>query len=105
MLIDDHSRYMWTILLSEKGEVFEKFKRFKAVVEKETGATIRTFRTDQGGEFISTEFQSFCESSGINRHIKAPYSPQQNGVVERQNRNLLGMTRSILKHMGCPNYL
>lgn len=36
VLIDDHSRYMWTILLSEKGEAFEKFKNCKAIVEKET---------------------------------------------------------------------
>ena len=32
VLIDDHSRYMWSILLSEKGEAFEKFKKFKATV-------------------------------------------------------------------------
>ena len=35
VLIDDHSRYMWSILLQEKSEVFEKFKRFKILVEQE----------------------------------------------------------------------
>lgn len=105
VLIDDHSRYMWSILLKNKAEAFEKFKTFKAVVEKETGATIKTFRTDRGGEFVSTDFQKFCEASGITRHLTAPYSPQKNGVVERRNRTLLGMTRSILKHMDVPNYL
>lgn len=105
VLIDDCSRYMWTILLNEKGEAFEKFRRFKTVVEKETGSVINTFRTDRGGEFTSSEFQAFCETSGIVRHFTAPYSPQQNGVVERRNRTLMGMTRSIMKAMGCPNYL
>lgn len=66
---------------------------------------IKTFRTDIGGEFVSNEFQTYCETKGISRHLTAPYSPQQNGVVERQNRTLLGMTRSILKHMNLPNYL
>ncbi|CAA7042014.1 unnamed protein product [Microthlaspi erraticum] len=99
VLIDDHSRYMWSILLKEKSEVFERFKGFKALVEQETGATIKTFRTDRGGEFMSTEFQDFCDKSGIKRHLTAPYSPQQNGVVERRNRTLLEMTRSTLKHM------
>ena len=33
VLIDDHSRYKWSVLLKEKGEAFEKFKRFKALVE------------------------------------------------------------------------
>ncbi|KAG7578674.1 Integrase catalytic core [Arabidopsis thaliana x Arabidopsis arenosa] len=105
VLIDDHSRYMWTILLKEKSEAFEKFKKFKVIVEQETGETIKTFRTDRGGEFVSYEFQTFCESNGITRHLTAPYSPQQNGVVERRNRTLMEMTRSILKHMNMPNYL
>ena len=54
---------------------------------------------------MSLEFQACCEASGIKRHMTAPYSPQQNGVVERRNRTLLEMTRSILKHMGVPNNL
>ena len=105
VLIDDYSRYMWSILLKEKSEAFEKFKRFKSVVEKETGTIIKMLRTDRGGEFTSNEFESFCEISGIQRHLTAPYTPQQNGVVERRNRTLLEMTRSILKHMEVPNYL
>lgn len=103
VLIDDHSRYMWTILMREKSEAFSKFKRFKDVVEREAGTMIKTFRTDRGGEFMSTEFQNFCVESRIKRHLTAPYSPQQNGVVERRNRTLLEMTQSILKHMNVPN--
>lgn len=85
--------------------MFEKFKIFKTLVEQETGMTIKTFRTDRGGEFISNEFQAFCRDHGIARHLTAPYTPQQNGVVERRNRTLLGMTRSILKHTKMPNYM
>ncbi|KAG7536831.1 Integrase catalytic core [Arabidopsis suecica] len=59
----------------------------------------------RGGEFVSHEFQGYCDKYGIKRHLTAPYSPQQNGVVERRNRPLLEMTRSILKHMNVPNYL
>ncbi|KAG7546288.1 Zinc finger CCHC-type [Arabidopsis suecica] len=105
VLIDDYSRYMWSLLLKEKSEAFERFKKFKALVEQETGFKIGTLRTDRGGEFTSQEFQSFCDVSGIQRHLTAPYSPQQNEVVERRNRTLLEMTRSILKHMKVPNYL
>lgn len=105
VLIDDYSRYMWSILLKEKSEAFNKFKTFKTMVEAETRAKIKTLRTDRGGEFTSNEFKSFCESLGINRQLTTPYSPQQNGVVERRNRTLLEMTRSILKHTNVPNYL
>ena len=47
----------------------------------------------------------FCDKHGIQRHLTAPYSPQQNGVVERRNRTLMEMTRSIMKHTKVPNYL
>lgn len=56
VLIDDHSRYMWTILMKEKSEAFSKFKHFKTMVEKETVTTVKTLRTDRGGEFTSQEF-------------------------------------------------
>ncbi|KAG6517438.1 hypothetical protein ZIOFF_020830 [Zingiber officinale] len=43
------------------------------------------------------EFTQFCENEGIERHLMAPYTPQQNGVVERQNRTVMAMVRSLLK--------
>lgn len=105
VVIDDHTRYMWSILLKEKSEAFEKFKRLKGLIKQEVGETIATFRSDRGGEFTSHEFNLFCEDKGIKRHLTAPYTPQQNGVVERRNRTLMEMARSILKHMHMPNYL
>lgn len=105
VLIDDFSRYMWSFLLKEKSEVFESFKSFKVLVESQTELKIKTLRTDRGGEFMSQSFQAYCDQSGITRHLTAPYTPQQNGVVERRNRTLLNMTRSILKAMKVPNYL
>lgn len=52
VMVDDFSRYMWSLLLKEKSEAFEKFKTFKALVEKETGSTIKTFRTNRGGRIF-----------------------------------------------------
>ena len=105
VIIDDCTRYMWSILLKDKSEAFERFKIFKALVEKEVNKKIVTLRTDRGGEFTSKGFQEFCNSNGIKRHLTAPYTPQQNGVVERRNRTLMEMTRSMLKAMKVPNYL
>ena len=56
VLIDDFSRYMWTILLKEKGDAFQKLCNFKNLVQKESSAGVQTFRTDRGGEFVSHEF-------------------------------------------------
>ena len=96
---------MWTVLLREKSEAFEKFKIFKNLVEQETRTLVKTLRTDRGGEFMSHEFKLFCDKNRISRHLTAPYLPQQNGVVERRNRTLLEMTRSILKHLSVPNLM
>lgn len=75
VLVDDHSRYMWSILLKEKSEAFVKFKKFKEIVERDSRAKTQTFRTDRGGEFVSHEFNKFCDDSGIKRHLTAPYTP------------------------------
>lgn len=56
-------------------------------------------------KFTSQEFQAFCDDCGIKRHLTEPYSPQHNGVVERQYKTLMEMTRSITKHMKVPNSL
>lgn len=104
-LIDDFSRFMWIYLIKEKSEAFTHFKKFKALVENEIGKPLKVFRSDRGGEFTSLEFNSFCEQNGVKCNLTAPYSPQQNGIVERRNRTLMDMTRSIMKAMHVPNYL
>ena len=51
---------------------------------------------------MSKQFIAYCENEGITRHFTAPYSPQQNGVVERRNRTVLEMARSFLKEKQLP---
>jgi len=71
-------------------------------VETETGKKLRVLRTDCGGEFTSIEFGIYCTGHGVERHLTAPYSPQQNGVVERRNQTVVGMARSMLKAKRMP---
>ncbi|KAD4178302.1 hypothetical protein E3N88_26893 [Mikania micrantha] len=105
LIVDDHSRFMWTYILKTKDGAFEQFKMFKASVELQYGRKIKVLRTDRGGEFTSREFSLFCEQEGITRQLTAPYSPQQNGVVERRNRTVMNTTRSMLNAMKMPQHL
>ncbi len=57
---------------------------------------IKCLRSDNGGEFTSNEFYSYCEDNGIKRHFSAAYTPQQNGVVERKNITVQEMARTML---------
>ena len=83
--------------LQEKSEAFEAFKKFKALVEKQSGRFIKALRTDRGGEFVSNEFNSFCEKHEIRRELTAPYTPEQNGVAERKNHTVVEMARGMLQ--------
>jgi hypothetical protein len=49
-----------------------------------------------------TEFTLYCADEGVQRHYSAPYSPQQNGVVERRNQTVVGMAQALLKQRGMP---
>ncbi|KAJ0602036.1 putative RNA-directed DNA polymerase [Helianthus annuus] len=103
LFVDDHSRFMWVSLLKTKDEAFGVFKRFKALVEKQKSISLKALRTDRGGEFTSSEFTVFCRDEGIVRQLTTPYTPQQNGVVERRNRTVMGMTRALLKTLNVPD--
>ena len=100
--IDDLSRYGHLFLMKNKSESFEKFKEFKAQVENQTGKSIKTLQSDQGGEYLSTEFIEFLKEHGIVSQLTPPGTPQFNGVSERRNRTLLDMVRSMMSYTDLP---
>nr|GEW03870.1 retrovirus-related Pol polyprotein from transposon TNT 1-94 [Tanacetum cinerariifolium] len=100
LFIDDHSRMSWVYFLKQKSESLECFKKFKAMVEKQSGKNVKVLRTDQGGKFLFMEFTAFCEEEGIKRELIAPYTPEQNGIAERKNRTVVEMARSMMKGKG-----
>jgi hypothetical protein len=61
--IDDSSWKTWIYFMKTKDEVFEKFQEFKALVENQTGKKIKVLRSDNGGEYISKEFDTFCREA------------------------------------------
>ncbi|GKV50375.1 hypothetical protein SLEP1_g57082 [Rubroshorea leprosula] len=98
--IDDYSRKVWVYTLKSKSDVFLTFKQWKMLIEKQTGKQIKRLRTDNGLEYCSGEFDTFCKNNGIVRHCTVRMTPQQNGVAERMNRTLLERARCILSNAG-----
>lgn len=92
-------------LIKRKSDVLEVFKKFKVMVEKQCGESVKVIRTDGGGEYVSGEFNKFCENEGLIHEVTPPYTPQHNGTAERKNRTLLNMVRSMLKTKRLPKYL
>ena len=85
-----------------KSEVAEVFRKFKRLVENQSGRKIQAIRSDNGTEYTSNKFNSFCEEAGIEHQLTTPYTPQQNGVSERKNRTIMEMTRCLLHEKNLP---
>ena len=100
--IDDYSRKVWIYLLSRKSEAFLTFKRFKVMVETQSGNRVQKLRSDGGGEYTLHEFKKFCKDEGIIHEITPSYTPQHNGVSERLNRTIVNMTRCMLNNFHLP---
>jgi transposase InsO family protein len=64
--------------------------------QNEFGLRIKKIRSDNGTEFKNSQIEGFLEEEGIKHEFSSPYTPQQNGVVERENRTLLDMARTML---------
>nr|GEW95357.1 retrotransposon protein, putative, Ty1-copia subclass [Tanacetum cinerariifolium] len=99
---DDFSHYGYVYLLKHKHEVFGTFKVFQKEVENQLGKTIKSIRSDRGGEYMSQEFLDHLKDHGIIAHRTPPYTPQHNGVSKRRNRTLLDMVRSMMSQTTLP---
>lgn len=100
--IDDSSRKVWVYFLKNKSDVFDAFKRWRALVENETDLKIKCLQSDNGGEYLGDDFKRYCAEAGIKMRKTIPGTPQQNGVAERMNRTLNERARSMRLHAGLP---
>jgi len=97
IFVDDRSRYTLIYLIRKKSDVFEYFKEFKNMMEKQTGIYIKILRSNHGREYKSRFFNQYCKIHGILQQFTVPHTPQQNGIVERKNRTLVECAWSMLQ--------
>ena len=101
--IDDRSIFTWVNFFRSKSKVFRTFTKFLAYVENQFSMNMKTIRTDSGGEYLSTEFQTFLDSKGIIHQRPCSATLQQNGVAERKNCHLLVVVRTLLLESYVPS--
>jgi hypothetical protein len=82
--------------LKNKSEAFENFKIYKEMVENEMDSKVKCLRYDNGGDFTSKEFMDYYNTHGIKMQFFVARTPQRNGVVERKNRKVQKMARTML---------
>lgn len=99
---DDKTRFKAAVPLKLKSDAFAAFKRYKTWAENQLNIKIAGFRDDKGGEYISREFDAYCEDCGITRQHTTRKRAQQNGVAERINRTIVEGITSMLTQANLP---
>nr|GEZ22012.1 hypothetical protein [Tanacetum cinerariifolium] len=101
VIIDDYSRYTWTLFIRYKDETPEVLKDFLMMIQRNLQALVITIRTDRGTEFLNKTLNSFFKE-GIEHQTSSARTHKQNGVVEIQNCTLVKAARTILSASKLP---
>lgn len=94
-IVDDFSRVTWIFHLKLKGDVINVLKYFLKQIQTQFIGLVQTVRSDNGGEFVSSEMQDLFKSLGIVHQRTCSYIPQQNDVAKRKHKHLLEVAREI----------
>jgi transposase InsO family protein len=82
--------------LQDKSKTQGTLKRFLRRAQNEFELKVKRIRSDNGSEFKNLQVEEYLKEEGIKHKFSAPYTPQQNGMVERKNRTLTDMARTML---------
>ena len=100
-IVDDHSKFLWTILLKNKSDVPSHIQNFIQLIQNQHNVTPKFIRSDNGPEFLLSEFYA---SHGIIHQKYCVETPQQNGRVERKHEHILNVARALLFQSKLPNF-
>jgi transposase InsO family protein len=102
VIVDDFSRFTWVFFLRNKSETQGTLKRFLRRTQNKFELKVKKIRSDNGSDFNNLQVEEYLEEEGVKHEFFAPYTPQQNGVVERKNRTLIDMARTMLGEFKTP---
>nr|GEW56521.1 hypothetical protein [Tanacetum cinerariifolium] len=83
VIVDDYSRYTWTLFLRSKDETPKVLKEFLTMIQRNLQASVINVRTDRGTEFLNKTLNVFFKEEGIEHQTSTARTPEQNGIVER----------------------
>lgn len=103
---DDYSRYRTVYFLRSKNETrnVERIKDFIVMTNNHVGG-VKTLRTDNGLEFVNSEVNDMLRKHGIHHQTTVTYTPEQNGVAERENCTLVEAMRTMIHAKNLPYLL
>ena len=99
---DEATRYRFISGLCRKSDTAGHLKSFLAHLKNQYGITPKRIRSDNGGEYTSKEYQQILRDQGIIHETTAPHTPQENGISERLNDEVMKIARALLQLSGLP---
>ena len=96
---DSFTSYAEVNCIRHKSDVYQSFRRFKVAHER-PDRRIKCLHIDNGGEYLSKEFQSYLADAGIVYERTIPGTPQMNGLAERFGQTLMYRAFPILLASG-----
>ena len=102
VVLNDASRFSWIECIEYKSDAASSLIATIKLWECETQSKVRVVRSDGGKEFCNHTMNSFFRSNGIQHQVTVRYTPEQNGRVERLNRDLMDKARAMMFQCGAP---
>ena len=96
VVVDDYSQFTWVKFLRTRDETLEVIIKLIKQLQVRLNKIVRIICTNNGAEFVNKQLIQFYESIGITDQKSVPHTPQQKGVVERQNHTLVEAARTML---------
>ena len=91
VIVDEFTRYTWVYFLHKNNETASTLTDHVRQLDKLVKDSVKIIRSNNGTEFKNSIMEEFCKEHGIKQEFSAPGTPQQNGVVERKNKTLIGV--------------
>lgn len=98
--VEEYSSYKHIEFTNDKSNIKHLVKKIVNQVEAETKQRVYYLYTDNGSEFKNEELEVWLTAKGITHCFSAPYTPEQNGLVERAMRTIVEGTRTLLVSSG-----
>lgn len=104
LLKDEYSNYKFIYFVKTKDNLFEALDKTIAEIQSR-GFKVKTLVSDRGSELTSNRTKELLNRKDILHELSAPFTPEQNGFIERENRTIAEAARTMLIHKDLPAYL
>lgn len=98
---DDYTRMSWMIPVKDRKDCPAQLRIWKIKVEKQSGYLLKAVRIDNANELVKY-FQELEKELGIEVQTTVPHTSTQNGLAERENRQIQADSRALLKDAKMP---